>query len=102
MKIPCWNPSYRLLNTLSDAIDRKETFKKFRSSCSNFIKKDSVRIFILNKFNNKCVNCDSKERLEIDHIQSVYSCFINMNYYYCNKEENLQVLCKKCNTSKIP
>lgn len=98
---PKWNPSRKLLNTLQDYIDGKEAFKKFRSSCSAFIKKESVRTFVF-KNNDKCIICFSKENLQIDHIKSVYRCFLDGNFYFCNTQKNLQVLCRKCNTSKLP
>lgn len=52
-----------------------------------------VRDRILNKCNYKCVKCNSKENLEIDHI-------IPLSRGGRGDEDNMQVLCKKCNRSK--
>jgi hypothetical protein len=32
----------------------------------------------------------------------VYSCFKLRKFSFCNSIHNLQILCKKCNTSKLP
>lgn len=97
-----WKPQKKTINLIKNNLDLKKSFKAFRSSSSAFVSNKKVRDFILNKFNNKCNNCGSKELLEIDHIKSVYNCFYSKDYFYCNSLENLQVLCKKCNTSKKP
>lgn len=97
-----WKPQKVTLNRIKNNLDLKKSFKAFRSSSSAFVSNKKVREFILNKFENKCINCGSKELLEIDHIKSVFSCFYSKDYFYCNSLENLQVLCKKCNTSKKP
>jgi len=99
---PLWNPNRRFVLLLDDYIDKKEAFKKFRSSSSGFISNKTLRDVLLVKFNNKCVLCNSAEQLQIDHIESVLSCFNREKFNFCNTEDNLQVLCKKCNTSKTP
>jgi hypothetical protein len=48
---------------------------------------------ILDKYNHKCNNCGSTERLEIDHI-------IPISKGGREDEINMQVLCKKCNLTK--
>lgn len=52
-----------------------------------------VRNRILQKFNNKCVRCSSREKLEIDHI-------IPLSRGGREDENNMQVLCKTCNLKK--
>lgn len=83
-----------------DNVDDKEAFKKFRIVCSNYIKKSVVRDSILKKCNYKCVICNAIEKLQVDHIISVKKCFDNKLIDFCNKYDNLQILCYKCNSSK--
>ena len=96
-----WNPQKLTLIKIKSS-NHKKAFKVFRSSSSAYISRADIRILVLNKNNNKCSFCGSKEKLEIDHINSVYSSFIKNDFHKCNSIENLQVLCKKCNTSKKP
>ena len=83
-----------------DSLDKKECFKKFRGVCSNYIKKSVVRDAILKKCNHNCVICNANKILQIDHIVSVKRCFDNKMFDFCNKYENLQILCYKCNAAK--
>lgn len=99
---PVWKPTKHTIRKIIGGLNKKEAFKVFRSSCSGFIKKESVRKIILIKSNNKCVLCDSINNLQVDHIISVFRCFLNEKIFECNIESNLQILCKKCNTSKTP
>ena len=99
---PKWKPNWKLTRILNDAIDRKYAFKKCRNSSSAFIKRSDVRNLILQKSNSKCAQCSSKENLQVDHIESVLSCFKSNPFEFCNSYENLQILCKTCNTSKAP
>ena len=85
---------------MDDYLDKKIAFKKFRSSSSGFISNKLLRYILFTKYNNKCALCNSTEKLEIDHIESVLSCFNNEKFKFCNTEDNLQVLCGKCNSSK--
>lgn len=48
---------------------------------------------ILKKYNYKCVHCGSKDNLTIDHIKP----YIKGGE---DKEKNLQVLCRSCNSKK--
>lgn len=91
----------KLILFIEDSTNRKLSFKKFRQFSSNFIKNKNIRqtLFNTEKF---CALCFSSEKLEIDHIISVKKCFDNKDYLLCNSIKNLQVLCKKCNTSKLP
>ena len=82
-------------------MDENLAFKTFRNTSSAFISNKYVRSYIFNKYKNKCNYCDSIENLEIDHIKSVCRCFKNNLIDYCNTKENLQLLCRKCNSSKL-
>jgi hypothetical protein len=53
----------------------------------------NIRKQILKKYKFKCAKCDSKERLEIDHIKSI-------SKGGTDHPKNLQVLCKTCNLKK--
>ena len=97
-----WNPQKITLHKMLDVIDWKDGYKHFRSSSSGYISKKSVRDYIFNRYNNKCNYCSSDENLQIDHIESVLSCYQKGHLYFCNSIENLQLLCKKCNLSKKP
>lgn len=52
-----------------------------------------IRKRILNRFNNTCVKCGSREKLEIDHI-------IPISRNGREDEDNMQILCKTCNLKK--
>jgi 5-methylcytosine-specific restriction enzyme A len=56
------------------------------------IKKD-VRAKVFAKYNNKCVRCNSKENLTIDHI-------IPRSKGGGNSNGNLQLMCYECNQKK--
>ena len=53
----------------------------------------AVREKIFKKFGQKCAYCKSEKNLEIDHI-------IPVSMGGTNEEENLQLLCRKCNRAK--
>lgn len=52
-----------------------------------------IRLEILNKYNNKCVWCGSRDRLEIDHKNGRYN-------VKTDKIDDFQLLCKICNDKK--
>lgn len=52
-----------------------------------------IREDVLRKYNYSCVNCNSVDSLQIDHI-------IPLSLGGTNDVSNLQVLCKSCNCSK--
>lgn len=52
-----------------------------------------IRERILKRFNNKCVQCGSEEKLHIDHI-------IPISRGGREDEDNMQVLCRTCNLKK--
>ena len=101
-KFPKWNPTKRVKRILDDSMDNKLRFKVFRGSCSAFISNPLVRHIISKRDQYECQICHSKNNLHIDHIKSVHYCFKINDLYSCNQEYNLQLLCRKCNTSKKP
>ena len=101
-QFPVWNPSRITLKRLGN-INPKIRYNALRNSSSAFIKRKDVREFILKRDNFKCVQCGSTDSLEIDHINSVYSVHIGKyDIQKLNTEQNLQTLCKQCNSSKMP
>ncbi|HUO05206.1 MAG TPA: HNH endonuclease signature motif containing protein [Candidatus Binataceae bacterium] len=54
---------------------------------------ESVRLFVWQRDQGKCVKCGSNERLEFDHIIPVVKCG-------GNTERNIQLLCESCNRAK--
>lgn len=54
---------------------------------------DSVRLFVWQRDQGKCVKCGSAEKLEFDHIIPVIK-------GGSNTERNVQLLCEQCNRAK--
>jgi len=54
---------------------------------------DSVRLFVWQRDQGKCVSCGSSDRLEFDHIIAVAK-------GGSNTERNIQLLCEACNRAK--
>jgi 5-methylcytosine-specific restriction endonuclease McrA len=54
---------------------------------------DDVRVFVWNRDGGRCIRCQSKERLEFDHI-------IPIALGGANTARNLQLLCETCNREK--
>ena len=52
-----------------------------------------IRSMILKKYNYKCIKCGSTENLTLDHIKP-------FSRNGTDDENNLQILCKKCNSKK--
>lgn len=74
----------------------EKQFKKYlRNQASNYIKRIEVRNFVFRRDNYRCVQCGSSDKLEVDHIISVYR-------GGKNKICNLQTLCRSCNAGKLP
>lgn len=82
----------------------ESSFKKYLRSCGhNFASRPEVREFVFSRDNYKCVECNSTERLEVDHIISIYRVFKDgVDIKEVNHLENLQTLCKSCNSGKKP
>lgn len=96
-----WKPHFRTEEKFRDT--SKRAYKTLRSSCSSFIKKPQVRKLILKKYNYKCACCGSKKNLQIDHIISVYKAFKSKELIsQLNTYQNLQILCRECNSKKAP
>lgn len=66
--------------------------KEPRTEAQKFIGRKKIRNFIFNR-DKKCLKCGSENNLCIDHIYPI-------NKGGLNKLENLQTLCKSCNSSK--
>lgn len=99
---PLWEPTRNVRHKLGN-IDKKIRYKALRSSSSSFIKKEIVREAVFKKSNNHCAICGSNYELQVDHINSVYSViYNNFPINKLNTLSNLQLLCKKCNASKLP
>jgi len=54
---------------------------------------DSVRLFVWQRDQGKCIKCGSKEKLEFDHV-------IPVSKGGSNTERNIQLLCEQCNRTK--
>jgi hypothetical protein len=70
-----------------------KTYEHRRKVADAEIKNDRLRIIVFSKDNFRCVSCGSEENLSVDHIRPVLkggSSEIN----------NLQTLCKSCNSRK--
>jgi len=99
---PTWTPQRRTSQNFFNK-QIKIIYNSLRNSSSGFIKREDVRLFIFNRDNNACSICGNKENLQVDHIISVYRCAIGeLPISELNLMHNLQTLCGKCNTSKLP
>lgn len=100
---PIWEPTQRVKNILYDSLYRNEKYKALRNSSSGFIARKDVKKYIFKRDDYKCVICNSKKNLTIDHIDSVLSAFIGLtNINKLNTKKNLQTLCNSCNSTKLP
>jgi 5-methylcytosine-specific restriction endonuclease McrA len=66
-----------------------------RYRASSHTKKPEVRARIFQRDNYSCVECGSSKDLTIDHKVSVYR-------GGSDDDENLQALCRRCNSRKAP
>lgn len=80
------------LNKLKKEVEAFESFDKAQVSKREKIP-DSVRLFVWQRDEGKCVKCNKKEKLEFDHIIPVIE-------GGSNTERNIQLLCEGCNRSK--
>ena len=100
--LPKWNPRRTSFQKMKSD-NFKVRYKALRSASSNFIKRKDVRDYLLKKYDHKCYICGSSENLQIDHIVSVYRFAIDiLEATSLNSEENLAVICMKCNSAKSP
>ena len=85
------------------ALRRQQEFKRMRREIETFenlervhyreIIPESVRIFVWQRDQGKCVQCGRREGLEFDHI-------IPIAEGGSSTERNVQLLCEHCNRSK--
>lgn len=102
IKFPKWNPQYYTKQRFGSS-DFNIRYKALRNSSSGFIKRKDVRKIIYNKYNGKCYLCGNNENLQIDHIVSVYKCALNeFPVELLNSEDNLALICRRCNSAKLP
>jgi len=96
-----WNPHKETLRKIYKS-NYKEAYKIFRNSSSGYISKPDVREYVFFNHGRLCSVCNDRLATEIDHVKSVYSCFKDKEFEFCNSLENLKPICKYCNTSKKP
>lgn len=102
MHLPQWHPQKTTLKKINDENFRIR-YKALRNSSSGFIKREDVREYVFGRDHYQCVQCGSREDLQVDHIISVYKISKEkLNYRITNCSSNLQTLCGKCNYSKLP
>jgi len=80
------------LEKISKEIEAFENFDKIQLSKRERIS-DSVRLFVWQRDEGKCVICGNKEKIEFDHI-------IPIAEGGANTERNIQILCESCNRNK--
>ena len=83
-----------------------------RQTSSAFIARKDVRKFVFQRDSNKCIDCFCSDKIQIDHIKSVWKfcCSLNLKtcdetdiqkiLYEINSIDNLQTLCRGCNSQK--
>ena len=99
---PRWNPR-NITWTKIHSLDKRVGYKALRNSSSGFIKNKIIRKIILEKSNYRCVECGATNNLQVDHIISVYLAHKHKHLInILNTKDNLQMLCKNCNSSKLP
>lgn len=74
-------------------IARLKSYDARRARANSHLQSKAVRKRIFKLRGSFCSRCNSESNLSIDHIVSVYN-------GGGNEDENLQVLCRKCNSSK--
>ena len=78
----------------------KKAKKYYRNASSNYSKK--ARRYIFKRDDYKCVLCEKKEGLEIDHIVAVIFGWNNrMSLEKINNVDNLRTICKSCHSKKV-
>ena len=98
---PLWKPQMRTEEKFWE--NTKRGYKALKNSSNGFVHKKDVRIIIMNKCNNQCIFCNSKDNLQIDHIISIYQAYKTKELIgILNTYQNLQILCQKCNAAKNP
>lgn len=79
-------------------------FKQYLVACGhNFVSRPEVREFVFARNAYKCAECDFDKTLEVDHVISIYRVFKDgIDIRKINHLDNLQTLCKSCNSRKKP
>lgn len=77
------------------SFENEDTYKRQRARASNYTRNLLLRLFIFNRDGNRCRICGGTDRLQIDHIISVYR-------GGKNEYSNFQTLCIHCNNKKAP
>lgn len=80
------------LEKITKEVEAFENFDKTQIAKREKIP-DSVRLFVWQRDEGKCVKCGNKEKLEFDHIIPVIE-------GGSNTERNIQLLCESCNRTK--
>ncbi len=102
LKFSVWNPNIHTASKFGCS-DFRIRYKALRNSSSGFIRRADVRQIIFEKYHGKCYICGSTDNLQIDHIISVYKFAVQrLPYKDLNKEENLALICRRCNCQKRP
>lgn len=73
--------------------ERRESYAFRREEANLHIANPSVRKRIFKRDGHRCLHCGKTERLSVDHVVAVYN-------GGGNEDENLQTLCRSCNSSK--
>ncbi len=80
------------LKKIEKEVEAFENFDKTQGVKREKIPND-VRLFVWQRDEGKCTQCNNKEKLEFDHI-------IPVSEGGSNTERNIQLLCENCNRSK--
>jgi len=81
-----------LLSKMRKEIEAFENFSRAPSARRERIP-ESVRMFVWQRDQGRCVHCEGRQNLEFDHIIPVVE-------GGANTERNIQLLCESCNRSK--
>lgn len=99
---PEWNITRSLKRTM-DLGHIHSRYAALRNSSSGFTCRKEVRDFIFSRDGHRCVNCGSEHDLTIDHKVSIYAAAHNeIGLHELNTAENLQTMCRPCNSAKKP
>lgn len=72
---------------------REKEFNRPRREAQSFIQKKEVRDYIFDKYGKKCLCCGDEENISLDHIIPIF-------HSGKNELDNLQPLCRSCNSRK--
>jgi hypothetical protein len=82
---------------------RVNFYNALKYSSAYYVTKPEVRNFVFERNNHTCVLCGTKENLSVDHIVSIYACSVGeIPLDKLNHIDNLQTLCRSCNSAKTP